>query len=144
MKSIKLKPADTAFSLCVRHSHNHTCEKCGVYKPPSGMSGSSGMECSHIFSRRHRTIRWCKDNAQCLCSTCHREYGENPADSGRWVEDFVGSGVIAQLREKRDSMQKVTKQDEKDIAKHYRLQLKIIEIERGEGRGGYIDFVSWQ
>ncbi len=48
------------------------------------------------------------------------------------------------LREKRDSMVKVSKREEKEIAKHYRQQLNIIEQKRFDGVPGYIDFESYQ
>ena len=144
MRGIKLKPSDIAFSKCIRAANNHTCEKCGAYRPPTGMRGSNGMECSHVFTRTHRTIRWCKDNAQCLCTSCHAWYGGNPADSGVWIEGIRGEGSMAILREKRGSMIKVSKAEEKEIARHYRQELKIIDEKRLQGATGYIDFESWQ
>ena len=138
--AVKIKPADTAFSKCVRAANDWTCERCKAQHEV----GSIGLHNSHIFSRRHRTIRWCKDNTQALCFSCHSWFGGNPADSGKWVEDFVGSGVIDLLREKKDARVKVSKLEEKDIAKHYREQLKIIEQKRNAGQTGYIKFESWQ
>lgn len=102
------------------------------------------MDCSHVYSRRHRTIRWCKENAKCLCTTCHRWWHENPADSGAWFESLVGEGFIDALREKRDSMVKVPKSEEKEIAKHCREQLAIIEQKLLDGEPTPIDWVSYQ
>ena len=102
------------------------------------------MECSHRFSRRHRTIRWAKDNADCLCTGCHRKFGENPLDAAAWLEKRMGQGAIDILREKRDSMAKVSKGEEKCIARHYRLQLKNIEEKRLNGETGVIPFESYQ
>ena len=129
---MKLKPADTWFSKCVRKSKNWTCERCGAVHDQS----SKGLHCSHIFGRRHRTIRWCKDNVQSLCASCHNWFGENPADSGKWLEETLGEGHLDILREKRDSGVKVSKLEEKDISKHYREEFK--RITEGE------DFESWQ
>ena len=138
--AIKRSPADEAFSKCIRAANNYVCQKCGAVHNKS----STGLHCSHNFGRRHRTIRWCKDNALALCFNCHKWYGENPADSGRWLEDFIGEGTIQILREKRDSGVKVSKLEERDIAKHYRQELKKIESKRDSGQTGYIDFDSWQ
>lgn len=138
--SIKIKPADTAFSKCVRAANNWTCEKCKTKYE----EGSQGLHCSHIFSRRHRTIRWCKGNVQALCFHCHQWFGGSPADSGIWIASCLGEAHIEILREKRDSRVKVSKLEEKDIAKHYREQFKIIESKRLDGQVGYIDFISWQ
>lgn len=138
--AVKIKPADTAFSKCVRAANNYQCLKCGTVYDKS----SSGLHCSHNFSRRHRTIRWCKENALPLCYGCHQWFGGNPADSGRWLERLLGEGTIQILRDKRDSKVKVTKLEEKDIAAHYRQELKKIEQQRGEGKTGVIEFQSWQ
>ena len=138
--AVKIKPADTAFSKCVRARNNWTCEKCGKQYEEN----STGLHCSHVFSRRYRNIRWCGDNAQALCFSCHQWYGSNPADSGKWVEGILGQGVIDLLREKRNLRIKVSKQDEKDIAKHYREELKKLKQRRNEGERGRIDFESWQ
>lgn len=137
---MKINPADSAFSKCVRERNDWICERCGKQYE----KGSMGLHCSHIYSRRHRTIRWAGDNAQALCFSCHQWYGGNPADSGLWLQDLLGEGHIAILREKRDSMVKVPKTEEKDIAKHYREELKKLEAQRAEGKTGRIEFESYQ
>jgi len=103
-----------------------------------------GLHCSHIFSRRHRTIRWASGNAQALCFSCHQWFGGNPADSGVWVTDLLGAGHIDLLREKMNLKQKVSKLKEKDIAKHYREQLKMLEKARSFGAAGKLNFTSYQ
>ncbi len=137
---MKRKPADAAFSLCVRESQDWTCERCGTQYDEKSM----GLHCSHVFSRRHRNIRFCRDNAQSLCFHCHSWYGGNPADSGRWIESELGEGAIAILREKRDSGVKVSKLEEKDIAKHYRKEYQAMKDRRANGETGVLDFESWQ
>lgn len=138
--AVKIKPADTWFSKCKREAQDWTCEKCGSKHE----RGSMGLHNSHIFSRRHRTIRWCKENTQALCFSCHQWFGGNPADSGKWVEEFMGEGAIQLLREKRDSLMKVTKIEEKDIAKHYRLEHEKLLKRRADGETGVLDFESYQ
>ena len=141
---MKLSPADIAFSQCVRAANDYVCQKCGIQKLPNGRRGGSGMECSHRYSRRHRTIRWAKDNADCLCSGCHRWFGENPIDAVAWLTQKNSKGALEILTEKRNAQFKVTKAEERDIARHYREQLKIIEEKRNNGQKGYIDFESYQ
>ena len=128
-KSVKVSPADTAFSLCIRTAANYTCEKCG--------KGDKRMECSHIFSRKHRTIRWCKENAMCKCNYCHRWWHQNPLDAAAWFVSKVGEAFVEILKEKRDSKVRVSKLEEKEIAAHYRAELKKLE-------DGAADFESWQ
>ena len=140
MSGIKRTPADDAFSKCVRERNDYICERCNAVH----QRGSGGLHCSHIYSRSHRTIRWAGDNAQALCFACHQWYGKNPADSGLWINDLMGEGCMAILREKLNSKVKVPKIEEKDIAKHYREQLRILEKRRAEGETGRIEFESYQ
>ena len=137
---MKISPADSAFAKCVKSRADWTCEKCQTKHE----QGSMGLHCSHIFSRRHRTIRWAGMNAQSLCFACHSWYGGNPADSGIWITNLLGEGHMDLLREKRDLKVKVSKAEEKEIAKHYRGELKLIEAKRLDGVTGRIEFQSWQ
>lgn len=137
---MKISPSDTFFSKCVRERSDWTCERCGKQYEEN----STGIHCSHIFSRRHRTIRWCGDNAQALCFACHQWFGGNPIESARWVQEIVGEGAISILMEKKESRTKVSKLEEKEIAKHYREELKKLQEQRANGKTGRIEFESWQ
>lgn len=137
---MKISPADTHFSRCVRERADWTCERCGSKHD----RGSMGLHCSHIFSRRHRTIRWCGDNAQALCFSCHHWFGGNPADSGVWVTDLLGDGHIAILREKMNTKLKISKQEEKEIAKYYKKEYDDMMEKRADGKVGRLEFISYQ
>lgn len=140
MSNVKIKPVDKWFSLCIRSANNWRCEKCdGQFE-----EGTQGLHCSHIFSRRHRTIRWCRDNAQSLCANCHQWFGGNPADSGAWVEEMKGEKTMESLRLKRELRAKVSKIEEKKISRFYKTQLDEIRRKRNEGEDGYIEFESYQ
>lgn len=132
---MKISPADKYFSLCVREAHNNTCETCGKV---------GRMEASHVYSRRHRTIRWDVLNIMCQCNGCHRAWHSSPLASFAWFESTYGAGRVELLREKMNSKVKVSKLEEKEIAKHYREQLKIIEQKRASGVTGVIEFESYQ
>ncbi len=133
--SIKITPADKAFADCVKAAYDYTCQ----------VSGEQGrVELSHIHSRRHRTIRWCKENALPKSHHKHRWWHENPTEAGAWFLNKYGQGMVDLLMEKKNSKFKVPKSEEKQIAKHYRNELKIIEAKRAKGRIGYIDFISYQ
>lgn len=133
--SVKIKPADQYFSKCVREAADNTCETCGK---------TGRMEASHVYSRRHRTIRWDTMNIMCQCNGCHRKWHESPLKSFEWFEETYGSGRVELLREKMNSKVKVTQNEERLISKHYREQLKIIQEQRDQGVVGPIDFVSYQ
>ena len=132
--SVKIKPADKAFADCLKAAHDHTCERCGK---------QGRMETSHVYGRRHRTIRWDKQNANCLCNYCHRIWHENPLESFQWFIDAFGQERDEILIEKRNSRLKVPKSEEKAIKAHYVAELKAINEKRANGETGYIDFVSW-
>lgn len=140
---IKRSPADEWFSKCIREAANHTCEKCGKVCGTTESPHEFGrLDCSHIFSRRHRTIRWDKLNAVAHCFTCHNWFGGNPIEAGKWAENHLGRGGVELLQEKRDSRVKVSKLEEKEIAKHYREQHKKMLEARKNGEP--IDFESYQ
>ena len=137
---MKTSPADQAFSKCIRAAADYKCQKCGNQYDKS----STGLHCSHNFSRRHKTIRWCKDNALSLCFSCHQWFGGEPLESGKWLEAKIGEAMVDILIEKKRAKYKIPKTEEKEIAKHYREQLKIINQKRIDGAVGFIDFESYQ
>lgn len=113
---MKISAADTWFSKAVKLRDNNTCQKCGIQK--------ERMECSHVHSRRHRTIRWDLMNAKTLCHGCHRWWHENPTESGKWFEETYGITHVEILLEKKNAYFKVPKSEEKEISKHYREECK--------------------
>ena len=116
---MKITAADSNFSKAIKMRDKNTCQKCGKV--------ADRMECSHVFGRRHRTIRWDTLNAKTLCHSCHRWWHENPTESGQWFQDTFGEDRLAILREKRDCGMKVPKSEEKLISAHYREQIKLME-----------------
>ena len=120
---MKRSQADNWFSKCIRRKYNYTCQRCFKVYP----SNHAGLHCSHNFSRRHRTIRWCVQNALALCYSCHEWFGSNPYESGNWLESIMGRNKLDRLIAKKDAGNKVSKLEEKDIAHHYREQFKQLE-----------------
>ena len=137
---MKRKPADAAFSNCVREASDWVCLKCQKQYE----RGSQGLHNSHIFSRRHRTIRWDAMNTKALCFSCHQWFGGNPVESGNWITNLFGQEHMDILIEKKEARTKISKLEEKTIAKHYRDELKQILNARANGETGAIAFVSYQ
>lgn len=129
---MKRSPADNWFSKCIRAQANYTCQRCGKVYDKS----STGLHCSHNFSRRHRTIRWCVENAFALCYSCHQWFGSEPYEAGKWLEEMLGIEQLDILIEKKNIKLKISKLEEKEIASHYREQFQ--RIEQG------FDLVSYQ
>ncbi len=133
---VKIKPADTWFSKCVRHSKDWQCERCGNQYTAEN---ARGLDCSHIFGRRYRSTRWAKENAQALCMGCHTGwYHAQPTESGIWVIEMIGEGAYQLLVEKKNQIVKVNKAEEKEIADHYRKEYRRMVAENDT------DFQSWQ
>ena len=79
-----------------------------------------------------------------MCFSCHQWFGANPADSGQWIESRRGAEKMEILRQKRNARIKVSKLEEKDIAKHYRLEHERMMALRHDGVEGELYFTSWQ
>jgi len=131
---MKLKPADTAFSKCVRLASNYTCQKCGAQHDEK----SKGLHTHHLVPRNVRRTRWDKLCCVTLCFSCHRWWHDYPYESGQWTEEYLGKGGLELLREKANSFVKVPKSEEPLIAKHYRSELKRMITENDT------TFESWQ
>lgn len=130
---IKRTTADIEFSKVVRASVGK-CERCG--KPPD--------DNSHFYGRRNKSTRYAAENCSSLCRGCHNYFGEHPHEHTLFMQNKLGDGGYARLVEKANQICKISKQEEKAIAKHYRLQLKHIEERRNNGETGVIPFESYQ
>jgi len=117
--AIKRCPADIAFSTAIRMAKNYTCEHCG--------KSGGHTEAAHIYGRANKSVRWDTLNILCLCHTCHRTFTANPLDFENWLKGYVGSGYLDILNEKRQRIQKTTAAYRKEVAKHYRAQIKLME-----------------
>lgn len=92
-KKIALSPLDREFSRYIRTRDRWTCQKCGTVYP----EGSQGLHCSHVFSRRHKSIRWEPMNAKALCFSCHQWFGGNPVEAYQWLVEYMGPERLAEL-----------------------------------------------
>ena len=71
-----IKKLDKYFSILVRSVGK--CERCGK---------TEKLQCAHIYSRRHKNIRWDFQNAFCLCAGCHMFFWHlEPARAIRWAQ----------------------------------------------------------
>ena len=114
-------PADAAFSDYIRARAGYRCERCGKQYEAK----SSGLQCSHHFSRRHYNIRFDPDNAAALCHHCHNYwYSKDVPEAARWLEDKIGQERVNRLITLKNQKQsKPTASEEAAIAEKYR-QLK--------------------
>lgn len=129
MAKIKISAADSAFSKAARMSRNNTCEHC---KRTDGK-----MEAAHIYGRANKSVRWDTLNILCLCFRCHLDFTANPLDFETWLKRYVGQGYLDILNEKRHQIQKDTAAYRKEVAAHYRAEIRKMEA-------GQHDLVSFQ
>lgn len=120
--AIKRQPADIEFSKALRLSRGNRCEYCGT--------SDGQIECCHIYGRRHKATRWSLDNCVSLCHHHHRHFTENPISFHDWLHRHLGHGHMDILREKHNQTLKVNKDYRKEVAAHYRAQIK--KVENGE------------
>lgn len=57
---------------------------------------------------------------------------------------MIGDGALELIREKMGMRVKVPKSEEREIAAHYRRELKKIQEKRSAGMTGRLEFDSWQ
>lgn len=138
---MKRSPADIAFSKCVRERNDWICEYCN-----RDFSGNTSiLDCSHFYGRRAKSTRWDGDNCFAHCRGCHNKLGENPGEFTNHAIKLRGEGWYERLTEKwRNVKRKISKAEEKEIAKHYREELKKMEKQRKEGVRGWLDFVNYE
>lgn len=142
MAGIKRSTADDAFSKCIRERADYFCERCGL----NCRNMPAYLDCSHIITRSSRSIRWDKNNAVAHCKKCHDWWHKHPAIAGRWADEYLGREHIDSLYLKANSKlkRKYPKTEEKEIAKHYRNELKKMQEQRNDGKQGRIEFESYQ
>ena len=129
---IKRTAADIEFSKAVRAA-SENCERCG--KPAD--------DCSHYVGRRNASTRYCVMNCTALCRGCHNYLGERPDEHHAFMVKKLGEAGYDILLEKARGIQKISKDDRKQVARHYRLQQQIIRDKRNNGETGIINFESW-
>ena len=117
--AIKRDQSDIQFSLAIRMYRHFTCESCGATEGKT--------EAAHIYGRRHKSVRWDTLNILCLCHGCHRKFTENPLDFQSWLVETLGQGYLDILNEKRNRVQKTNPTYRKEVAKHYRNEIKLLE-----------------
>lgn len=129
----KITPADRWFSFYIRFRDNWTCRSCGKYCPQRRLNNpdlvQAKIECAHIFSRRHKSVRFDPKNAMALCFKCHERYTEDNPAWEAFVIEKMGEDEYNQLRVRR--MMTIRYQDPKAISKEFREA--VMEIAKKKG-----------
>jgi len=128
---MKRDAADRAFSDFIRERDNFECQRCNRVFPEGQRQG---LDCSHFYSRRHQSTRFLSTNAAAHCRGCHQFLTGNPLSFSDWIRDFLGDEECESLRIRHNKTQKRTKGEKKEIAQHWRSQLKYMQRCRKDGR----------
>jgi len=118
---LKRDVADIAFSNFIRERDDWTCQRCRKIYPEGRRQG---LHCSHFFSRRHEATRFYAKNAAAHCFSCHQYLGGNPIEFSEWIKTHLGDETFEKLRAKKETIKKKKENPRKEIAKHWREQLK--------------------
>lgn len=140
---IKITPADSAFSKCVRARVNWTCERCGAVHERN----STGLHCSHFHGRGNWSLRFEPLNAFAHCYGCHSYLGANPTEFASWVQSKIGLHAMYSLNYAREDTN-LGRQYRKtkgtgEIAKYFRGVYQDMLNKRDNGETGRIDFAGW-
>jgi hypothetical protein len=139
LAGIKRTPADIAISNAVRIAVSYICQRCGIdYSHNTGQ-----LDCSHVFSRKHRCIRWDTRNTLVLCRSCHSKMADAPLEHAELYKKIKGEAMYWELIKAKNTPIKIPKMEEKDIAKHYREETIKANSFRLRGYVGDIEIVNW-
>ena len=136
---IKITPADQAFSRCIREAAGWKCEKCGAQHEEKSM----GLHCAHFMTRGNWSTRFDPDNAAALCYGCHSYLDRNPYIKTQWFENYLGEGLAGIIQEKSKQPAYGIKKFKKEIAKHYRVELKRLQALRLDGSTGTLKIIGY-
>lgn len=118
--NIKISNLDRLFSQYIRARAGWRCERCGA------MPDRRGLHCSHIFSRRHKGIRWHPSNAVAHCYGCHSHLGGNPRLFDEWARNYLGEDTLEAMRQESATVSNLTEQDRRDIADDLYAKVKAL------------------
>lgn len=88
---IKRDKRDDVFSKLIRARAGWMCERCGK---PFTEQNRQGLDCSHLYSRRHTRTRWHPQNAYAHCMGCHSALGGAPVDFNKWAIEKSGQETV--------------------------------------------------
>jgi hypothetical protein len=104
---------DKCTSLIVR-KRDGRCVTCGSMK---------GLQYSHFFSRRYLSIRFDLRSCNAQCAGCNRRHNQDGGPYERYIVETYGHGLVAELHERRGSLEKITDEDLQGMLRQYRAMV---------------------
>jgi len=133
---VKKDKTDTAFSNLVRWRANWKCERCGE----DWIHDQGRLHCSHVFGRRHKSVRWHPDNAHAHCYKCHDEFTKDPMLHAEWVMAQIGQSKYETLKLRAMAPYKFCAYEKELLHKHYLQEIKRMRAIRATGSNERIEF----
>lgn len=139
MSGIKITPADSAFSRCIRERANWACERCG------GRPAPGGLHCSHYHGRGKWAVRFEPMNGTSLCMGCHLYLSAHPSEHAAFQLVRLGNYCVSSLQEMANDLARgrAAKREAKAIAAHYRSEHMKMRVMRESGETGRIEFIGY-
>jgi len=138
---MKISPADTWFSRCVRERASWACERCGKYYAPP----TNALQCSHFVGRENYATRFEPLCAFSHCYSCHTFFHGNPHLFTDWAKEKLGIDLYDLLIEKSNDIDRgrLARRSKKAIAVYYKSEYERMLSVRAEGITGRLEFVGW-
>ena len=123
---LKRDSLDALFSDYIRERDRWTCRRCANVFPPER---KRGLHSAHIFSRRHKGLRWDEENALALCHGCHTYFTGYPLYFVVWVKERIGKAKYESLMFRSRKPTKFTKGDIEIIRQDLRGKLNALKAQ---------------
>ena len=140
---IKITPADSWFSKCVRARANWCCERCHKQYDAS----STGLHNSHYHGRGNWSVRFDKENCEALCYSCHMYVTANPHEHHKRCLQKLGGGSYDLLNERKNDIGLAKEyrrtKGKGSIATHFKLEYEKLLKERETGTTKNLDFENY-
>ena len=119
---IRIDKIDVVFSKLIRLRARFNCDRCRRYFPLG-----HGLQCAHVFGRRHQSTRFDPDNAIALCYSDHQYFGENPTIFTAWVKKHLGDVRYEALQLRHSQIVKRTKAEAEELYQHLKAEFKALQ-----------------
>lgn len=123
---IKRDSLDALFSDYIRLRDRYICQRCLKYHEPP----TRAIHCAHIFSRRHKGLRWDEENAIALCHGCHAYFTGYPLYFAMWIKERIGKTQYETLMFRSRKPTKYTAFDREQIRLGLKEKLDALKVPR--------------
>ena len=91
------------FSNIIRERDGWTCQRC---KLPCE-DNKAYLDCSHVYGRGCKSVRWDLENAFAMCKKCHDFFTKNPEENKEFARIRLGERKFDLLTFRAKNPQKI-------------------------------------